>query len=467
LGNAVSSLKLVSRSLRAQLFAWVTATLVLATAVNLYLSFVSATSTSELITDRTLLASATSIAEAAHVDSNGMLLVDIPPAALEMFDTGHRDQVFYRVVTAWGSLAAGYPDLPKQGKLNTGENGIYRDLPVRALTLTHPIVGLSRDGAISVTVAVTQNSTRALRRSLWQSDIAKQLLLVALAGLVTIFGLQRGLAPVLNLRDAILNRSPDSLDPLPPDMVQSELRPLVYALNDQMAKVQSLVAAQKRFVSNAAHQLRTPLALLSTQASVALRERDAEKRDSTLQALNRSIRHVARLAGQLLTLSRAEPVNSRSRQDRVDLVAAAREALANHMGEALARGLDLGLEADVAVWVRGDAPMIREMVVNLIDNAVRYTPDNGIVTAAVREEQGKAVFTVADSGPGIPVEERARVFERFYRVAPAQGEGSGLGLSIVQEVVEGAGGKVLLGEAEEGGLLVTVELPLAPAAISQ
>jgi two-component system sensor histidine kinase TctE len=370
----------------------VTATLVLATAVNLYLSFVSATSTSELITDRTLLASATSIAEAAHVDSNGMLLVDIPPAALEMFDTGHRDQVFYRVVTAWGSLAAGYPDLPKQGKLNTGENGIYRDLPVRALTLTHPIVGLSRDGAISVTVAVTQNSTRALRRSLWQSDIAKQLLLVALAGLVTIFGLQRGLAPVLNLRDAILNRSPDSLDPLPPDMVQSELRPLVYALNDQMAKVQSLVAAQKRFVSNAAHQLRTPLALLSTQASVALRERDAEKRDSTLQALNRSIRHVARLAGQLLTLSRAEPVNSRSRQDRVDLVAAAREALANHMGEALARGLDLGLEADVAVWVRGDAPMIREMVVNLIDNAVRYTPDNGIVTAAVREEQGKAVL---------------------------------------------------------------------------
>jgi two-component system sensor histidine kinase TctE len=250
-------------------------------------------------------------------------------------------------------------------------------------------------------------------------------------------------------------------------MVQSELRPLVYALNDQMAKVQSLVAAQKRFVSNAAHQLRTPLALLSTQASVALREKDAEKRDSALQALNRSIRHVARLAGQLLTLSRAEPVNSRSRQDRVDLVAAAREALANHMGEALARGLDLGLEADVAVWVRGDAPMIREMVVNLIDNAVRYTPDNGIVTAAVREEQGKAVFTVADSGPGIPVEERARVFERFYRVAPAQGEGSGLGLSIVQEVVEGAGGKVLLGEAEEGGLLVTVELPLAPAAISQ
>jgi len=458
--NIGRTLRHMSESLRVQLFAWVTVTLIIAICVNLYLSFRSASATADLVTDHTLMASARVIAEAVHVDTGGTVQVDIPPAALEMFDTGYQDRVFYRVITAWGSLIAGFPDLPKPKAAETGEDSLFRGEGVRIITLNHPIVGLNADSEISVTVAVTQNSQHALRQSLWLADFGKQLVLVLLAGVVTIFGLQRGLAPVLRLRDAVRARGRDRLDPLPSDMVQTELRPLVGALNDHMERVQNQMAAQRRFVSNAAHQLRTPLALLSTQASVAAREDDADRRDEALQALRNSTRQVTRLASQLLTLSRAEPGSRRPRQDRVELVEAARQILEGYFEEALTRNIDLGLEAEAPVSVSGDGTMLREMIVNLVDNALRYTPPDGTVTVAISRAEGKALLTVEDSGPGIPEDERSQVFERFYRIIGMTAEGSGLGLAIVREVVDGAGGTVVLGRSREGGLLVTVELPM-------
>ncbi|MDL2402960.1 sensor histidine kinase [Rhizobium mayense] len=450
----------LTASLRAQLFAWVVLTLIGAICINLYLSFQSANATSNLVTDHTLLASARVIAEAVHVDANGTVQVDIPPAALEMFDTGYGDRVFYQVVTAWGNLVAGYPDLPQPKKQQTGEDTAFRTDRVRAMMLNHPIVGLSEDSTISVTVAVTHNSQYAMRSRLWLSDFTKQLVLVLLAGLVTIIGLQRGLTPVLRLRDAVRERGRQRLDPLEPDMVQTELRPLVHALNDHMERVQNQMAAQRRFVSNAAHQLRTPLALIATQASVAAREDDNARRDEALLALRSSTRQVTRLASQLLTLSRAEPGSRRPRSDTVDLVITVRQVLENLAEEALRRNIDLGLEAeDTLVNVEGDGTMLREMLVNLVDNALRYTPANGRVTVGVRHDGGDAVLWVEDSGPGIPEAERGQVFERFYRIIGTEPEGSGLGLAIVREVVDGAGGTVTLGDAAGGGLLVTVRLP--------
>ncbi|MCJ9760866.1 ATP-binding protein, partial [Agrobacterium sp. SHOUNA12C] len=255
-------------------------------------------------------------------------------------------------------------------------------------------------------------------------------------------------------------RGRERLDPLEPDMVQSELRPLVHALNDHMERVQNQMAAQRRFVSNAAHQLRTPLALISTQASVAAREADNARRDEALQALRSSTKQVTRLASQLLTLSRAEPGSRRPRSDTIELAATARRVLENLAEEALRHNIDLGLEAgSTPIHVEGDGMMLREMLVNLVDNALRYTPANGRVTVGVARDGDDAVLTVEDNGPGIPESERAQVFERFYRIIGTEPEGSGLGLAIVREVVDGAGGSVTLGDAAEGGLLVTVRLP--------
>ncbi|WP_412064237.1 sensor histidine kinase [Rhizobium sp. SYY.PMSO] len=457
LGRALGAL---TTSLRAQLFAWVVLTLIGAICINLYLSFRSADATANLVTDRTLLASARVIAEAVHVDASGTIQIDVPPAALEMFDTGYGDRVFYQVVTAWGNLVAGFPDLPRPKRDLLGEDRTFRTDSVRVLMLSHPVVGLDQDSTISVAVAVTHNSQDAMRRRLWLSDFTKQLALVLLAGLVTIIGLQRGLAPVLRLRDAVRERGRQRLDPLDPHMVQNELRPLVHALNDHMERVQNQMAAQRRFVSNAAHQLRTPLALISTQASVAARESDHNRRDEALTALRSSTRQVTRLASQLLTLSRAEPGSRRPRNDTIDLAETARRLLETLAEEALRRHIDLGLEADdIPVHIEGDGTMLREMLVNLVDNALRYTQAGGRVTVGVGREGDTALLWVEDNGPGIPEAERAQVFERFYRIMGTEPEGSGLGLAIVREVVDGAGGSVMLGEAAGGGLLVNVRLP--------
>ncbi|HBF32707.1 sensor histidine kinase N-terminal domain-containing protein [Rhizobium sp.] len=459
-GRVLASVKRLMASLRVQLLIWMSLTLIVAICVNLYLSFLTASDTANLITDRTLTASARVIAEDVMVDESGNVRIEIPPSALEMFDTGHRDRVYYQVMTAWGNLLTGFPDLPRGVSPDVGEDSVFRGEPVRIMTLFHPVVGLRDESDISVTVAVTQNGNESLRKRLWLSDFAKQLVLVLLAGLVATLGLQRGLAPILRLRDMVRTRGSTSLEPMAPEIVQTELRPLVHALNDHMERVQNQMAAQRRFVSNAAHQLRTPLALISTQASVAAREINPEKRDEALDALRNSTKQVTRLASQLLTLSRAEPGSRRPRKDRIDLVATGRLVLENHAEYALRREIDLGLEADDApIWIEGDGTMLREMVVNLLDNALRYTPVQGTVTMRIHQEDEQAVLQIEDNGPGIPEQERAQVFERFYRVIGTLAEGSGLGLAIVRDVVDGAGGSVALDDAPGGGLLVTVRLP--------
>ena len=451
--------KRLSESLRVQLLLWIVLPLIGVICVNLVISFQSAEATADLVSDQLLLASARVIAEAVTVDTNGTVAVDIPPAALEMFDIGHGDRVFYRVLTAWGTLVSGFDNLPEPKKEQVGEDAVFRDSPVRVLTLNHPVIGLARDAEVSVSVAVTLNGERAMRQRLWLSDFTKQVLLVLVAGFVAIVGLQRGLTPVLRLRDAVREQGRERLDPFSPETVQTELRPLVHALNDYMERVQSQMAAQRRFVSNAGHQLRTPLTLVATQARVAPREKDNDRRNEALQALRSSTKQLARLASQLLTLSRAEPGSRRPRRDRVDMTAATRQVLDTYAETALRRQIDLGFEASEPAFVEGDGPMLSEMIVNLIDNALRYTPVGGTVTVSVSKGDEWVQLRVEDNGPGIPDDERAKVFERFYRIMDVQPEGSGLGLAIVKEVVDGADGTVSLGTSPSGGLTVDIKLP--------
>jgi two-component system, OmpR family, sensor histidine kinase TctE len=453
--------KRLGESLRFQLLLWIVLPLIGVICVNLLISFQSAEATADLINDQMLLSSARVIAEAVTVDNSGTIEADIPPAALEMFDTGHGDRVFYRVITAWGTLVAGFLDLPSPKKEQAGEDAVFRGDKVRVMMLNHPVVGLAKDAAVSVSVAVTLNNESAMRQKLWLSDFTKQLLLVLVAGLVAVIGLQRGLAPVLRLRDAVRQRDRERLDPFNPQTVQSELRPLVHALNDHMERVQGQMAAQRRFVSNAAHQLRTPLALVNTQASVAAREENPERRNEALQALRTSTKQLTRLASQLLTLSRAEPGSRRPRHDTVDLAAAARQVLETYAETALRRQIDLGLEASEASFVEGDGAMLSEMLVNLVDNALRYTPVGGTVTVSLSQQGEWVCIRVEDNGPGIPESEHEHVFERFYRIMGTQAEGSGLGLAIVKEVVDGASGDVTLKTPPNGGLIVEVRLPAA------
>jgi two-component system sensor histidine kinase TctE len=446
-------------SLRLQLLAWVVLPLAGLAAINLWTSHGNALATADLVTDRMLMASARAIAEQVAV-KDGVLDATIPPAAIEMFDTGDRDRVYYHVETAGGRLLTGYPDLPKATQRGSIETG-FREHRLRLATLGHAVIGAGKDSPITVTVGVTLAGHDAMVRRLWLSAFGQQLALVVIAGVFVLLGLRRGLAPLLRLRDAVRSRSRSDLDPVEVSGAQTEIRPLIEALNAYMARVRAQMAAQRRFIANAAHQLRTPLALLSTQASYALRETVPDARHEALVALQASSGRLARLAEQLLTLSRAEPGSRRPRADRIDLTEAARQVLETHAPVAVGRNIDLGLEETGPVPVIGDGTMLREMIVNLVDNALRYSAPGSSVTVKLAAIDGEAQLTVADDGPGIPADEREHVFERFYRVAGTTEEGSGLGLAIVREVVENAAGRVTLGDGAAGGLIVEVRLPLA------
>jgi len=269
----------------------------------------------------------------------------------------------------------------------------------------------------------------------------------------------RGLAPLDRLARAVATRTPDSLEPLPEEGVQDEVRPLVQSLNGLMARLSTALASQRAFVADAAHELRTPLAALKLQAQLAERARDPADRQSALAELEVGLDRAAHLVKQLLTLAREERGTvGPSGGEPVALADLVAQTVADYARLAEAKGIDLGATSvDEHAYVRGDPLALRTLLANLVDNAVRYAPGGGRVDVASGFGQKGAFLEVTDSGPGIPPEERERVFDRFYRRPGTREEGSGLGLSIVKAIAERHGAQVTLGEAPGGGLAVRVE----------
>lgn len=295
--------------------------------------------------------------------------------------------------------------------------------------------------------------------------IAWQLLAPALLGLPLLgawvwLAIRRGLAPLKAVAGQIADREPQRLHALAPTTAPEEIRPLVESINDLFGRVDQALESERRFTADAAHELRTPLAALATQAQVALRARDEDERRHAIEQLIASARRAGRLVDQLLTLARLDPeemdVATPVRLDRL-----AEEACAAHGTAALEKDIALALEAAPAE-VPGNADMLRILLRNLVDNAIRYTPAGGQVTVRVAPAGGGAVLTVEDSGPGIPAEERERVFHRFHRLAGQETEGSGLGLSIVARIAERHGATLDLADGDGGrGLRVAVRFSAA------
>ena len=452
-------------SLRVQLSAWVLVPLACLAAVNAATGYRTARETADLVADRMLIGSARVIAEATRSE-DGQLQATVPPAALEMFDTGEGDFVYYRVIDRDGRLIAGAADLPlpPDGPKDVESyEADYRGRPMRFHALDHALAGPGPAGPFTVVVGSSVDGRNAMVRRLWLGGLAQGLALLATAGVFMAFGLKRGLAPLLRLRDEVQARPSASLDPFAPDAVQGEIRPLVDAINGYIGRMKAQMAAQHRFVANAAHQLRTPLAVLNLQATYAQRRAGEADQGAALDAIQVGVGQMSRLAEQMLTLSRAEPGGRRPRGDRVALGGLARRVLEGFAGPALEKDIDLGFDdRDLAAEVVGDETMMGEMLVNLVDNALRYCPRGSRVTVAVGREGEAVLLAVRDDGPGIPPGEEERIFERFYRVACTEAAGSGLGLSIVKEVAEAAGGTVAARRRPGGGLVVEVRLPAAP-----
>jgi two-component system sensor histidine kinase TctE len=317
-----------------------------------------------------------------------------------------------------------------------------------------------------VILGETTNSRQEVVQQLFWGEIWRKAAMVVVALLVALFATAVAVKPVEHLGASIRARPEEDLTPIPAADVPLEVVPLVDAINHHMGRIDQMIQARRRFITDAAHQLRTPLAVLNTQAEYALRQDHIGEMRAAITALHRSLGSAIRLTNQLLSLSRAEPINGLmlTRQP-VDLAALARDTVIELLPLAARKSIDLGLEGtEQPVTVAGNPVLLREMLTNLIDNALRYTPSGGLVTVRVDQAGGAAPHArlyVSDTGVGIPVAQREAVFHRFFRLDSTDHSGSGLGLSIVREIVLGHGGEIHITDPQNGpGVVVAVSLPL-------
>lgn len=299
-----------------------------------------------------------------------------------------------------------------------------------------------------------------LAATLAWSTILPWLIAAPLIGLLLWFAIARAMRPLDRLAAAVGARNPRELEPLAAEGWPREVTPLVGALNGLLARLDATLDAQKAFVADAAHELRTPLAAVHLQAELAERAQGDEARATALVTLKSGLRRATRVVEQLLSLAREDHAAQAEPRTRVDLAELARTAVADHAAIAAAKDVDLGAEALEPLFVEGDTNALATLAANLVDNAIRYVPAGGHVDVMVERRDGAPSLVVRDDGPGIPAAEREAMFERFARGGHGDAPGSGLGLAIVKRIAERHGAAVALGDGLQGrGLEVVVRFP--------
>jgi two-component system sensor histidine kinase TctE len=456
--------------LRTQLLRWLAAPLFLLLTADTFVSYWIALSFSQRAYDRSLVEIAREVSLHLHAGSGGPVL-DLPADARRVLFTDPVDSIYFEVAAADGRQVAGEAIAPP-GHNGAGRNGgetLYdgkvRGVAVRIVELAVAAEPSAGRPAALVRIAETEVKRNELAREILLSVVVPQLLLILIAGIVVWAGIVHGLAPLKRLQRAVASRSHRDLSPVVVENVPGEVSPLLVSINQLLGRLDKVLTLQSRFISDAAHQLKTPIAALEAQFEVALRESDPARMRESVHKLRPGLERMARLVTQLLSLARNEPEAVRAvTLSPLDLNSLALEAATAWVPEALKRGIDLGFEgAAKPVAIRGDAARLRELLDNLLDNAIRYTTPGGRVTVRVTALPAPAV-AVNDDGPGIPVHERERVFERFHRLLGSSRDGSGLGLAIAQEIASLHGATITLSDDADGvGNTFSVSFPPDPA----
>ena len=310
---------------------------------------------------------------------------------------------------------------------------------------------------LTIAVAQPMRVRNQLAANAAWSTLKPFFVLLPVFGLLIWILVSRGLQPLARIARARKARTPDSLVPLEAGGVTEEAKPLVFSLNDLLARLKAALDAQRAFVADAAHELRTPLTALQLQVQLVERAESESARAAALGELKSGLQRTAHAVQQLLTLARQEPGAAEYRFATVNLAELVRQSVIEHSRLAESSGIDLGVtHADEAALVAGDADALRILLANLVGNALRHTPGGGRVDVSCGLRGGRAFLDVADSGPGIPAADRERVFDRFYRRGGDNEAGSGLGLSIVRAIADRHDAQVSLGDSDSGGLLVCV-----------
>lgn len=449
------------RSLRALLLQLLLPPIAAMLAVGAYAAYRVAADPGAEAYDQSLINTAAALGERIRVQ-DGRVGFDLPNVAERVVRSDRYDEVYYVVRGPAGERIAGDVGVPLPPAGARGEDGIiafdgdFEGKRVRVVAV--PVIcGVE---ICSVSMAETTNKRERLAREILASSVLPQALLAAVTLGLVWFGVARGLRPLQDLSRDIGARSPHDLRPLDPGRSPAEARPLVESINHLLGEVTEANRNQQRFLANAAHQLRTPLAGLRAHAELALAQPMPEACRAQLEQVHGASVRTARLANQLLALARAEAgVSDAAGPARADLRQVVEAAADEWVHRALERDIDLGFELEDA-RVRGDPILLREALANLVQNALEYTPAGGRVTVRVRAGAGAVIAEVEDDGPGIAPAERTRVLERFYRAPGTTGAGSGLGLAIVSEIAAAHGARVEIGEGEGGrGCRVALAFP--------
>ncbi len=441
--NPSSSTSETERSLFGEILDWMLAPLLFVWPLSIAFTHYFANNVANYPYDQALREHVSAIARQVKL-VGGKAQLSLPASARALLRADETDSVYFRVSTMDGKLLAGDKDLPSILPLPSGDAAhgeiFLRDADYKGQDLRLAYTYLSEPGMpgsqwVVVEVGETTEKRSQLANKIVASVILPQFIIIPLAVMLVWFGLSRGLRPLTRLRKTIDAREPDDLSPIATRRVPEELEPLVEAFNEMLARMQRNVEAQQRFVADAAHQMRTPLTGLKTQAQFAIRETDPEALRHALRQIATGVDRAGRLVNQLLTLARTEGGELAQRKHEVlDLSALIRDVVADWVMIAIDKNIDLGYESPGPAMIMGNPFMLRELAKNLIDNALRYTQAGGHVTCRIVANQTMVLLEVEDDGIGISEEQAEMVFERFYRVDDAGTEGSGLGLAIVQEI---------------------------------
>ena len=393
--------------------------------------------------DQALLESALAIAAHVQPDPDGQLKLFLPPDALAIVRADSKDSVFFRVTSADGTFVAGDADLPDVARATRSRLQVdaeYRDMPVR-------LVGYrtyAGNFGFTVTMGETTHKRDEMRSRILTSALATDGVVLGLILTLIWFSVNRSLAPLRALEHQISRRSANDLTPVAVGDVPAEIRGVVAALNRLFGLVREGAVSQRRFLDNAAHQLRTPLTGIQAQLELMCdSEEDPIRRQRMLRILD-GARRLGYTTHQLLTLARADESANRNWEfEDVELTTIVEAVIADSFAGAEEVGIDLGAELQRAT-VRGIGWLLTEAIKALTNNALEHTPRGGSVTLRCGAEIGTPYIEVVDTGVGIPASERERVLERFFRASNARGSGSGLGLAIVKEVTELHGGTLTI-----------------------
>ncbi|WP_280152599.1 sensor histidine kinase [Piscinibacter sp. XHJ-5] len=455
------------RSMRRQLMLGILVPVVAIVSINTVSLYRQALRAADTAYDRTLLASAKSIGEQLEVSGAGdqaQLRAAVPYSALEAFEADNRSRIFYRVTGFAGEMVSGFADLPVwRGKVPAKGpyaalvdfyDDRYRDEPVRVAVLLQPVAGVAGQGIATIQVAETLELRRTLAQQILLATLWRQVALVIVIVIVVVWVVQRATQPVRRLSHQLGTRRESDLAAIAAPDAPRELLPLVDATNQVMARLSRLLEHQKRFVRDASHQLRTPLAVLKTQVQSALRG-DVPSQQA-LQEISITVERATQLANQMLALAKVEQVQAQGPLAPVALADAVSQVALDLSPLIAAKGLDFELQA-APLDVLAHDWMLRELTRNLMANAVRETPAGGWLLVFVGIDNGAPVLRVSDSGPGIAPEQAEQLFEPFHTGHPT--EGSGLGLAICRSICDALGARLTLRARDPNGLDAQVVFP--------